>query len=568
MTNPALANSQELIDWMLPTVRRGDKRNKLGVIDAVVAGEMFDMRGGMAQFAFGGQYREQNNKSIAPIQNEPGIPNAILSYGRNGAPNTTHYVSNNFECSQCAFNYDNTRDVKSVFAELSLPFWTNIESQIALRYEEYGGRIGGELTPKVALSWRASDDLLFRGSFSQSFRAPNSGIVLEGLEAASNTFRDPLRNQAVRAGLLPVSNEHALPNSTYTLGAPAPDVGNEYADTFSTGFVWTPTGALDGLSVTADIWRFELTDKVLPQPGISAISGELAAFQAAAANPANYILNGTIPATRSGDWAAMDQFTPCNPTALAAQFGTNPATQANVGGVTGYNNVTPGSRLDCVVNPQAYQIEGVVRTFGTNQGALTTTVLSTINAGTITADGVDLKIGYTWNNDWGRFRASMDYTHVRQYRLNDVPGLELGLLETGVFDAAGTTGDGNLVRSLPDKKGNISLSWMQDNHSAAIITRFIGSYRDLAYDNEFRTANDQVRALLTRRIDSYRSVDLQYSFTHEWANERLGTTIFTVGALDAFNATIPYREAGGINYDAGVFDGRGRRLYARVLLQL
>jgi outer membrane receptor protein involved in Fe transport len=458
--------------------------------------------------------------------------------------------------------------VKAVFGELSLPLIENVESQVALRWESYGGRIGSEVTPKVALSWRAIDELLFRASYSQSFRAPNVGIVEEGLEAASNTFRDPLRNQAVRAGLLPVSNDHALPNFTYTLGGPAPDVGNEYADTYSAGFIWTGSGAWDGLTVNADFWRFELTDKVLPQPGISAIANELELFKQAAANPANYVLNGTIPATRTGGWAAMDQLTKCNPTALATQFGTNPATQANVGGVTGYNNVTPGSRLDCVVNPAAYQIEGVVRTFGTNQGALTTTVLSTINAGTITADGVDLKLGYTWSNDWGRFRASMDYTHVRQYKLQDVPGLELGLLETGVFDAAGTTGDGNLVRSLPDKKGNLTLSWMQDNHSAAIITRFIGSYRDLAYDNEFRTANDRMRALLTRRVDSYRSVDLQYSFTHEWANERMGTTIFTVGALDAFNATIPYRGVGDINYDASVFDGRGRRLYARVLLQL
>ncbi|TFH70845.1 hypothetical protein E3V39_14975 [Gammaproteobacteria bacterium LSUCC0112] len=568
MTNPALANSQELMDWMNPTIKRADKRNKLGVIDAVVSGELMELRGGTAQFAVGAQYRMQNNASIAPEMNQPGLPAAILDWGRNGAPNTTHYVSNNYECSACIFNYSNDRNVKAVFGELSLPLIENVESQIALRWESYGGRIGSEVTPKVALSWRPMDELLFRASYSQSFRAPNVGIVEEGLESSSNTFRDPLRNQAVRAGLLPVSNDNALPNFTYTLGGPAPDVGNEYADTYSAGFIWTGSGVWEGLSVNADFWRFDLTDKVLPQPGISAIADELELFKQAAANPANYVLNGTIPATRTGAWAAMDQYTPCDPNALAAQFGTNPATQAGVGGVTGYNNVTPGSRLDCVVNPAAYQIEGVVRTFGTNQGALTTTVLSTINAGTITADGVDLKVGYTWNNDWGRFRASMDYTHVRQYKLKDVPGLELGLLETGVFDAAGTTGDGNLVRSLPDKKGNISLSWMQDNHSAAIITRFIGSYRDLAYDNAFRTANDTVRALLTRRIDSYRSVDLQYSFTHEWANERMGTTIFTVGALDAFNATIPYREAGGINYDAGVFDGRGRRLYARVLLQL
>lgn len=568
MTDPALANSPELMDWMNPTIKRADKRNKLGVIDAVLAGELMELRGGTAQFAVGAQYRMQNNASIAPAMNQPGLPNAILSYAPGGAPNEFHYVSNNFECSECIFNYSNDRNVKAVFGELSLPLIENVETQVALRWESYGGRIGSEVTPKVALSWRPVDTLLLRASYSQSFRAPNVGIVEEGLESSSNTFRDPLRNQAVRAGMLDVSNDNALPNFTYTLGGPAPEVGNEYADTYSTGFIWTPAGRLEGLSVNADFWRFELTDKVLPQPGISAIADELELFKQAAANPANYVLNGTIPATRTGAWAAMDQYTPCDPNALAAIWGNDPATQSRPGGVTGYNNVTPGSRLDCVVNPAAYQIEGVVRTFGTNQGALTTTVLSTINAGEITADGVDLKVAYSWESDWGRFRASADYTHVRQYLLQNVPGLELGLLETGVFDAAGTTGDGNLVRSLPDNKGNISLSWMNNNHGAAIITRFIGSYTDLAYDNTFRTANDQVRAVMKRTIDSYQSVDLQYNYTHQWANERLGTTVFTVGALDAFNADIPYRESGAINYDAGVFDGRGRRLYARVLLQL
>jgi outer membrane receptor protein involved in Fe transport len=568
MNNPALANDPALMEWMNPTIKRADKRNKLGVVDAVLAGELMELRGGTAQIAVGAQYRMQNNASIAPAINQPGLAQAILSYAPGGAPNAFHYVSNNYECSECIFNYSNDRDVKAVFTELSLPLIENVETQFALRWESYGGRIGSEVTPKVALSWRPIDTLLLRASYSQSFRAPNVGIVEEGLESSSNTFRDPLRNQAVRAGMLGVNNDNALPNFTYTLGGPAPDVGNEYADTYSTGFIWTPAGRLEGLSVNADFWRFELSDKVLPQPGISAIADELELFKLAAANPANYVLNGTIPASRTGAWAAMDQFTPCNPAALAAQFGNDPATQARAGGVTGYSNVTPGSRLDCVVNPAAYQIEGVVRTFGTNQGSLTTTVLSTINAGQITADGVDLKLGYSWNNDWGRFRAGVDYTHVRQYLMQNVPGLELGLLETGVFDAAGTTGDGNLVRSLPDNKGNVTLSWMNNNHGAAVITRFIGSYTDLAYDNTFRTANDQVRAVMKRTIDSYRSVDLQYNYTHQWANEALGTTVFTVGALDAFNAAIPYRESGAINYDAGVFDGRGRRLYARVLLQL
>lgn len=568
MTDPNLANSQELMDWMNPTVKRVDKRNKLGVFDAVLSGEIMELKGGTAQFAVGAQYRMQNNKSRAPTLNVPGIPAAILDWGVNGAPNTTHYVSNNFECSYCAFTYDNDRNVKSVFAEFSLPLIENVETQVAVRYEDYGGQIGSAVTPKVAMSWRPVDTLLVRGSYSQSFRAPNVGVVEEGLESSSNTFRDPIRNQAVRSGLAEVNNANALPNFTYTLGGPAPDVGNEYADTYSTGFIWTPAGRLEGLSVNTDIWRFELTDKVLPQPGISAISGELELFKAAAANPANYVLNGTIPASRTGAWASMDQYTPCDPNALAAQYGTDPSTQGTPGGTTGFRDVVPGSRLDCVVNPQTYVTEGVVRTFGVNTGSLTTTKLSTINAGKIVADGADVKIAYTWANDLGRFRASLDYTHVRQYTLQDVPGLELGLLETGVFDAAGTTGDGNLVRSLPDNKGNISLSWMRDNHGFSVITRLIGSYRDLAYENTYATGNDAVRALVSKSIDSYQSWDLQYNYTHQWANDKLGTTIVTVGALDAFNADLPYRESGSINYDAGVFDGRGRRLYLRVLMQL
>ncbi len=545
LTNPALANSQELIDWMSPVLLRADKRNTLGVLDAVVTGELVELEGGMARFAAGAQYRRQTNKSRAPEINLPGIPNAILGYDARGVPDEFHYLSNNLECSYCIFNYANERNVKALFTELSLPLLTDVETQVALRWESYGGGIGSEVTPKLAASWRVQDDVLLRGSWSQSFRAPNVGIVEEGFEAASITFRDPLRNQAVRAGLLPPSNENALPNQTYTLGAPAPNVGNERADTFSAGFIWTPAGRLEGLSVNADFWRFELEDKVLPQPGISAIAGEIAAFQQAAANPANYVLNSTL----SGNTPVP--FQACSPAALEAQFGRNSE-----------------QRLDCVVDPRRYEVPGVVRAFGSPVAQLTTTVLSTINAGTIITDGVDVKIGYDWENTLGNFRLALDYTHVRQYRLIDVPGLELGLLETGVFDAAGTTGDGNLVRSLPDNRGSVSLLWSKERHDVALVTRLIGSYRDLSYQNTWDLGSDEVRALASKQIDSYQSWDLQYSYAHDWADSRFGSTVLTLGVLDLFNARVPYREDGVVNYDASVFDGRGRRLYARVLMQL
>ncbi len=553
ITDPSLGNSAELLDWMVEDVLRADKRNKLLVFDALLGGEFMDMAGGSAAVALGLQYRERNTTSRAPAINYPGIPNAILGYDATGTPDEFHYVANNFECSQCIFNFDNTRDTSAAFIELSLPFLENVETQIAVRYEDYGGNIGSEVSPKVAMSWRPVDSLILRGSFSQSFRAPNIDIIEQGLEASSINFRDPISNQQVRAGLIDPTPENGEAEQTFTLGGPAPNVGNEYASTYSAGFIWTPGDSLEGLSVQADVWRFEVSDRVLPEPGILAVQPEIDAFLAVRDNPDNYILNDSI----SFDSAVLD--VPCNPNDLQAQFGRDSE-----------------ERLNCVVNPALYTIGdtgiGISRE-GRHEGAnLITLTLRAVNAGVIEVDGIDVKLGYSWDNDWGRFRASIDYTHVSEYKLIGIPGLELGLEDTGKFDAAGTTGNGLHVRSLPDNKGNLTLSWQRDRHGVTVINRHIGSYQDLAYDNVFETSNDLVRSLSSRKIDSYDTWDLQYRYAHDWGNASLGSTVFTVGVLDMFDEEVPHREGGGsglsggsLRYDATVFDPRGRRLYARAL---
>jgi hypothetical protein len=389
-------------------------------------------------------------------------------------------------------------------------------------------------------------------------------VQLEGLEASEVTFRDPLQNQGVRAGLLPPTNENAQPENTFTVGSPAPDIGNETANTYSAGFIWSPGGVLDGLSVNADFWRFEVKNRVMPQPGISAIAPELAAFSVAAANNANYIYNGTIAASPAAAYAGLPAFAQCDPVALSAQWGDNPDNSKTPAG-----QVIPLSRLDCVVDPRTYMVEGVVRGASSTDANLITISSAAINAGQVTADGVDFKVAYRWNTDLGRFRISSDITYVNQYKLSNVPGLELGLRETGLFDAAGTTGDGLLVRSLPDLKGNVTLSWNSNDlrHTVSVINRFVGSYQNLSFQDTFDNGNDYVRSIANRTISSYHSVDLQYNYVHEWANQNLGTTILTVGALDAFNAELPFHYNGPLNYDAYQFDGRGRRVYARVLMQ-
>ena len=383
----------------------------------------------------------------------------------------------------CAFNYDHSRDTKSVFTEFSVPFAENVETQIAVRYEDYGGAIGSEVSPKFAISWRPMETLLVRGSYSRSFRAPNIALIEQGLEASGVTFRDPIRNQRVRAGLVPANDDNAVPGFSYTLGGPAPYVGNEYADTFSTGFIWTPDGDLDGLSVQADFWRFEVEDRVLPEPPIRALQPEIDAFNAAVQDKSNFIYNDSIPADQA---LYPTPYYQCDPDALTAQYG-----------------IDSDERLNCVVNPQAYYANGIQRAFGSQTASLITLTLSAINAGMIEADGVDVRLGYAWDNDYGNFRVGLDYTHVRQYKLIDVPGLERGLLDTYTWDGAGTSGDNNLLRSLPDNKGHLTFAWSRDRHSVTAINRHIGSYQNLRFPFSWELATDFTRDLLRTEISSY-----------------------------------------------------------------
>ncbi|MGI9250175.1 MAG: TonB-dependent receptor domain-containing protein [Pseudohongiellaceae bacterium] len=558
LSNPDVANDPELIAWMREDVRRADKRNKLGVIDAIVSGELFDMAGGTAQFATGLHYRERNAKSRAPTINLPGVSadlpggmDPIIGYNADGSE-IRGYVTGNLECSNCIFNFDHDRNVSAIFVELSLPFAEDVETQVALRYEDYGENIGAELTSKIAMSWRPIDELLLRGSFSQSFRAPNIGVVFEAFEASSTSVQDPISNRLVRANLLEPTNENAEAESSFTLGAPNPNLGNEYADTYNIGFQWTPGGALDGFSFGVDAWLFEVEDRVLPQVPRAALQPEIDLFNQVKQDPTKYVFNGSIAPAHHSFYT--QQYQPCNPDdpALTPYDPDNPPEDADE---------LRGTRGDCVVDPREYRISGVQRLIGSTVASLVTIQLPAVNAGNIEVSGADLKMGYNWDNDWGTFRAGLTFTHVHQYLVQDIPGFEFGLQETGRTDAAGVNGDAPIVRSVPDNKGHVSLSWTRGNHSVAVFNRHIGSYEVLSYRNNVPRTSSRLLPYLKGKIDSYDTWDIQYNYTHNWGNDSLGTTHFSFGLIDAFDAELPLHAFQ--TYDSSVFDARGRRWYGR-----
>jgi iron complex outermembrane recepter protein len=524
-TNPALANSAGLLEWVGPLVPVTDKKNELYVFDAVVTGDMFQVPGGTARFAAGVQARKQRNQSFSYDMVEPGLQ-FITGYTNNtltGVPNAYEYGSDDLSFgAYYSRSFDLERRINSVFTEFSIPIVESVETQLAVRYEDYED-IGSEISPKIAASWRPIESLLLRGSYTRSFRAPNVGIVNTGTNSGAARTQDLLSNRLVRAGLREPALANAEGEDLFYTGVGSPDLESEYATTYGLGFILTPS-AVEGLSVQMDFWRFEYEDKIVAQPFIQALQEETDAFMRAAADPSTPYV--TAPSLENN---AAQQFVACNPAAL-----------------------TGVDRENCVIDPRTYQVGSVYRL---SNGDLVNVLRGNTNAGEIVTDGVDVKISYQWDSSIGSFWAGLDYTFVNQYEISNLPGFEAGLLETGVTDAAGTSGDGAIVRSLPDHKGALTLSWGRGSHSATAVGRVIGEYDYLAYEQTLANSAPLIANAVTKTLDTYATLDLSYTFTTELAPMNLS---ITAAILDVFEEDMPYVNA-PFQYQATVYDPRGRR---------
>ncbi|GIS50956.1 MAG: hypothetical protein Ct9H90mP25_3900 [Gammaproteobacteria bacterium] len=109
---------------------------------------------------------ERQRLTIPVLARSRVIPKGLPFPASLFAPVTERYseITNNLECANCIFNFDDQRDIRSLFVELSLPWAENVETQVALRYEDYED-IGSALSPKIAASWRPVEELLLRASF-------------------------------------------------------------------------------------------------------------------------------------------------------------------------------------------------------------------------------------------------------------------------------------------------------------------------------------------------------------------------------------------------------------------
>jgi len=230
-----------------------------------VNGELMQLPGGPLAMAFGFEWR----KNVGEDHPDPYVNTVSTGTGALPLPSTTVTTTNVMRTPTANGSYD----VKEAFLEFTapiladLPMVKKLELDVATRYSDYN-TAGSKLTSKVGVGYRPVDGVLFRGTWSQGFRAPSLIELYTGSRqsnlAGSNT--DPCNGGAAAHPNLPgcAGVPSTYNQSSYNGGLlPLTVSGNgkldpETAETWSYGVALQPS-FVPGLSLTLD--GYEITIK-------------------------------------------------------------------------------------------------------------------------------------------------------------------------------------------------------------------------------------------------------------------------------------------------------------------
>lgn len=177
-----------------------------------------------------------------------------------------------------------TRDRYAAGVEFRVPLLKSLTAQIAGRYDKYDDitAVDDAVTYNLGLEWRPLENLLLRGTYATSFKAPDMQLVYAEGAASYSTILD---EYACRAGIGPgaalgprtrtqcnLSGDPTIYQAQSVI-AGNPGLKEEEAKTLTTGFVWDIT---DGMSLSADYYRIKLSDQAVSLSGDFILRAEAA----------------------------------------------------------------------------------------------------------------------------------------------------------------------------------------------------------------------------------------------------------------------------------------------------
>jgi iron complex outermembrane receptor protein len=231
-----------------------------------ISGEILPLPGGMLSFAAGFETRREN----AIFQ-----PDTLVASG-GSSDNFTEPTSGHTKVDEYYFELDAPLLKDVMFAK-------ELEFNAAVRKSNYkaGGLVGvnnvstspgAPTNYKFSVRWKPFNDLLLRGSYGDTFRAPSVNDLFSGGSENFPTASDPCNTarygnltaagQAVcTAGHVPTGGVEQLNVQIRGLAGGNPFLKPEHGKNLTYGFVWSPSWSLlNGLNVTVDYWRINLKD--------------------------------------------------------------------------------------------------------------------------------------------------------------------------------------------------------------------------------------------------------------------------------------------------------------------
>lgn len=408
-------------------------RTKLFVWDAKTNGELWRLfNGGKIGVASGAELRWESYDDKRPLYSGMNPPGAgkEFPYLRDG-DNDILALSPNVSIAAA-------QTVYAFYSEVALPFVTQanrkplvdaLELTLAGRFEHFS--IHGQTTkPKVSLVWKPTSWLKLRGSFNESFRAPN--LVQTSVTSLQ---RSVAATDAYRSEVTALATDGNVNRLVFRQGNQ--DLKPETAQSWVTGFV-IEVPKIKGLSLTFDYWRL---------------------------NQNNVIDNIGAPGTLSRDELYLDLATQ---KALAS--GT-PADQIDLGSGTdnyqGYKTVKrkPVSAADRA----AYAAFNAKQTSNATRrapvGEFVSLIDNYVNLGGRDLEGYELGFQYRFpKNPLGQFILKGESTHyVRREDKAEEDG--------PVLNELGKNG-------RADWRANVSLSWRRGAWGAGWFTSYYGSFVD------------------------------------------------------------------------------------------
>ena len=169
-------------------------------------------------------------------------------------------------------------DVYEIYSEAliplikDMPFIEELNLELAGRLSDYSSQSKATKTYKVAGDWKVIEDLRLRASYNRAVRAPSVGELFRPQGNSFPTATDPCSfqgspNAQVRAACVASGVPADLVgviqanSQTQTITGGNPDLEPENADTYTAGFVWTPS-FVPNLAVTVDYFNIKIKDLI------------------------------------------------------------------------------------------------------------------------------------------------------------------------------------------------------------------------------------------------------------------------------------------------------------------